>query len=465
MSSRYIPLRQVYHELPRRTCTSDITIRTLAARMAHPCIWARTCHGCGREVDLCHLDRTCAWRTNLRLAEERQRRFWPQERNVRFFVLYLPVNPKAVCQAQDEYVASDPELVALCRGRRFGLQLRACDVAEQYDSRPRMLDCMELEDRVLFSATPLAMAIGPHWGAASGHVHPLGPQAAPAHQHDPLPHVAGQNVLASQAETNVVLIDSQLADSAQLIADVAPGTKIFVYNSQTDSAAEVLQRIVAWADATGCRIEDLAILSHGVGGAFELGNQWITATLLSATAPAWQELSQVLARGRTLKSSAAMSRPQGPTARTCSNALASVTHASVFASTDSTGAGGNWQLEAASAGASPAALGASSVPLNTSLLASYDGTLGTIAVDTVSSAATASGGASSLTFSHTVNSGSDAILIVEVTAVHGGASDPVASVTYGGQSLTVLVRLTCPMPNPPISGTCWPPRSARPTSS
>ena len=38
------------------------------------------------------------------------------------------------------------------------------------------------------------------------------------------------------------------------------------------------------------------------------------------------------------------------------NSLASVTHAAVFASTDSTGAGGNWRLEAASAGTNPAAL-------------------------------------------------------------------------------------------------------------
>src|SRR5271165_6414663 len=45
-------------------------------------------------------------------------------------------------------------------------------------SPPRMLDCVELEDRVLFSAAPLAMVIAPR-GAASGpeQVHPLGPQA------------------------------------------------------------------------------------------------------------------------------------------------------------------------------------------------------------------------------------------------------------------------------------------------
>ena len=76
--------------------------------------------------------------------------------------------------------------------------------------------------------------------------------------------------------------------------------------------------------------------------------------------------------------------------------------------------------------------------MNTALLANYGGVLGTIAVDTTSSAATPSGGASSLTFSHTVNSGSDSILIVEVADRHGGAGDPVASVTYGGQSLTLI---------------------------
>ncbi len=229
-----------------------------------------------------------------------------------------------------------------------------------------------------------------------------------------------------------------------MIADVAPNSKVFVYNSHTDTAAEVLQRVVAWADATGSRIEDLAILSHGVGGAFELGNQWITATSLSATAPAWQNLGSVLAVGANIEIFGCNVAVPGSEGQTLLNALSSVTHAAIFASTDTTGAGGNWILEAASAGANPSSLTASAVPLNTSALAIYSGVLATIAVDTTSSAATASGGASSLTFSHTVNSGSNSILVVEVASSHGGASDPVSSVTYGSQTLTLAGSASLP---------------------
>ena len=200
----------------------------------------------------------------------------------------------------------------------------------------------------------------------------------------------------------------------------------------------MLERVVAWAKATGRQIQDLAIVSHGVGGAFELGNQWITATSLAETAPAWQELSHVLASGANIEIFGCNVAAQGSDGQNLLDSLASVTHAAVFASTDVTGAGGNWQLEAASAGANATALPASAVPLNTALLANYEGVLGTIAVDTTSTAATPSGGATSLTFAQTVNSGSNSILIVEVGIRQGGAGQQVASVTYGGQSLNFV---------------------------
>ena len=87
---------------------------------------------------------------------------------------------------------------------------------------------MELEDRVLFSAAPMAMAIAPH-GAASGpgHVHALGLQAAMTDRHVVTDYVTGQGALPSQPETNVVLIDSQLTDSGQLIARRRAGQQDF----------------------------------------------------------------------------------------------------------------------------------------------------------------------------------------------------------------------------------------------
>ena len=85
------------------------------------------------------------------------------------------------------------------------------------------------------------MAVAPHWQPpAPGHVHPLGPQAATANRHVYRPTRPVRTPCPASRKSNVVLIDSQLTDSSQLIADVAPGSKVFVYNSQSDTAAEVL---------------------------------------------------------------------------------------------------------------------------------------------------------------------------------------------------------------------------------
>ena len=235
-----------------------------------------------------------------------------------------------------------------------------------------------------------------------------------------------------------MLIDSNLANSNQLAQAALPGDKVIFYNGSTESANQVLTEVVNWAKSNGEQIEDLAILSHGVGGAFELGNQWITATSLSQTSTAWQQLSSVLAAGANIEVFGCDVAEPGSTGQALIDQLATLTGAQVYASTDVTGVGGDWTLEAASVGAIPADLVAPDVPLDTAALANYDGTLGTIAVDDTSSASTASGGASSLTFSQTVNSGSDSILIVEVAVKGGSATDPVTSVTYDGQSLTLL---------------------------
>ena len=111
------------------------------------------------------------------------------------------------------------------------------------------------------------------------------------------------------------------------------------------------------------------------------------------------------------------------------------------ASVDPVGApqlGGTWNLQFTTGPMDTAA------PLTAAEQAQWQHLLGTIAVDNTSSAVTAAGGASTLTFSHTVNTGSNSILIVNVTVAHGGAPDPVTSVTYGGQSLTLVGSANVP---------------------
>ena len=275
-----------------------------------------------------------------------------------------------------------------------------------------------------------------------GHAHPLGPHVGTASGQLPSPRALGAQVATGDRqafpvpgspalETKVVLIDSQLADSGQLIADVAPGSKIFVYNSQTDSANQVLQRVVAWADAAGSQIQDLAILSHGVGGAFELGNQWISATTLPQTVADWQRLSSVLSPGAAIEIFGCDVAAPGSHGQSLLNALAAATRAAVFALTDTTGAGGNWQLEAASAGASPAALALSAVPLNTSLLAAYPAVLGGTTITVTTSADTLDGDSSSIaSLLAAVLLGNPVSLRDAITAVDNTASAAPATIDF-----------------------------------
>jgi hypothetical protein len=290
----------------------------------------------------------------------------------------------------------------------------------------RRLDCMELEDRTLFNAAPLAAGLGNPGPSASNVASP-------------------QNVLppADAQVVNVVLIDSTLANSNQLAQAALAGDKVILYDGAHQSASQVLSEVVTWAQSSGERIGELAILSHGVGGTFELGNQWITTTSLSETSAAWQQLGSVLAERADIELFGCGVAVPGSSGQALIDQLSTLTGAQVYASTNVTGQGGDWTLEAASAGANPL-LSASDVPLDSAALLNYDGTLATIAIDTTSSAATASGGSSNLTFAHTVNSVGDPILIVDIAVAHGGGSDPVTSVTYGGQSLTLAASANTP---------------------
>src|ERR1035437_9758176 len=103
--------------------------------------------------------------------------------------------------------------------------------------------------------------------------------------------------VADRMGENVFLIDRHLPDSALLVRAVSPGSRVFVYDSARESAVDVLSRVVTWAEAARVGIASLSILSHGAPGAFELGNQWVTATSAALTPAIWRGLGGVLAPG------------------------------------------------------------------------------------------------------------------------------------------------------------------------
>ena len=174
---------------------------------------------------------------------------------------------------------------------------------------------------------------------------------------------------------DIVLVDAQLADSAALARATLPGTGEFIYDGAVDSANAVLARVIHWAQASDVLIGSLSILSHGHGGAFELGNQWISNTGLGQTAAEWRALGQVLAPDASLNVFGCDVAAAGSDGQQLIENIAGLTGGTVWASTDLTGAGGNWNLEASSAGASGGASQLAAAGLDAQALAGYSGTL------------------------------------------------------------------------------------------
>ena len=147
--------------------------------------------------------------------------------------------------------------------------------------------------------------------------------------------------------TNVVLLDSNLADSLSLAYAAGAGTQVFGYDSRTQSANQVLSTVISWAHETGVQIGSLAVFSHGSAGQFALGRDWISADTLPETSAAWSQLAGVMAQDANIEiySCDVAATPAGDDLL---NQLALLTGAEVYASTDITGAGGDWTLEASS---------------------------------------------------------------------------------------------------------------------
>ena len=133
--------------------------------------------------------------------------------------------------------------------------------------------------------------------------------------------------------------------------------------------------MVDWAHERDTQIQSLSILSHAQPGALSLGNQWITADTLDRTASDWQLLGQVLAPDATINLFGCDLAGPGADHHLLLDGLATLSGADVFASDDVTGAGGDWQLEAASAHATAQWAAGQQVPLDLGLLQSSHITL------------------------------------------------------------------------------------------
>src|SRR5436190_3472693 len=235
------------------------------------------------------------------------------------------------------------------------------------------------------------------------------------------------------SRVELVFIDARVAADESVLADLAAQTargsrlEVIVVHSRLDGLAQI--------DAALAGREDIAalhIVSHGDDGRLLLGNGVLDAAALEARAgelSAWRGAltadADILLYG--------CNTGAGAGGLALVQTLASLTGADVAASDDATGyaaRGGDWQLEVRTG---PIDTG---VVFGTAFQQSWQGTL-PITTGTTTDSGTA--GATSLTWSHTVASGTDRLLVVSGAASSGTG---VTSVTYGCQALTLLDSAT-----------------------
>ena len=251
--------------------------------------------------------------------------------------------------AHDEYVTVEPGVGGACAAAGVRAAIAGC-VSQSPDNtampRPRMLDCMELEDRVLFSATPMAMAVGAALAQplVRHTVHPLGPQAAAASRHVPSPHAGRQNVVAEPAGKQCRSDRFPTCRQRAIDRGRRAGQQDFRLQQPTDTAqrsAPAGRRLGRGHGQSNSRPGDsFARRRRGV-------RAWQSVDYGDFAARKrrrhGRNSASVLAVGANIEIFGCNVAAPGSDGQNLLNSLASVTHAAVFASTDSTGAGGNWQ--------------------------------------------------------------------------------------------------------------------------
>lgn len=165
---------------------------------------------------------------------------------------------------------------------------------------------------------------------------------------------AGHFEAAASGPIDVVLLDRGLEASGSLIRAASDGTAVFAWDGGRESASEVLGRVAAWAEENVAAIRSLSILSHGVAGGFQIGSQWITAASLGETAVEWQRLASWFDDGAGIHVFGCNVAGGDGSGQGLLDQLSLLAGADVYASDDVSGVGGDWDLEAASLGASPA---------------------------------------------------------------------------------------------------------------
>jgi hypothetical protein len=190
----------------------------------------------------------------------------------------------------------------------------------------------------------------------------------------------GLNSGKEPASISIALIDQTLPDQALLSQSMTNATRIY-FNPKTEPAAAVLNAALQATDQLHAKISSLMVFSHGNAGYFSLGDELVSARNIGNTSSQWRDLARHFTDNATIDLFAC-DLAASPMGRQLLDKLHDLTGADVYGSTNLTGRGGDWILEAHSqhAASNP------QLPLNTEMLASYPDDL--LITTTVAAAAT-----------------------------------------------------------------------------
>jgi hypothetical protein len=164
------------------------------------------------------------------------------------------------------------------------------------------------------------------------------------------PSDPGQQVL--NQDLHVVLISNALGQVDAISKAAAADAKVITYDGQNGDIQTIVNELKTLVDSTGHKIEQLELLSYGQHGILQLSeNSLFSADTVSSNPIPWQTLGSLLTANAKIDLFGC-NIGQGADGTSLVNTISSLTHATVWASNNTTGSGPNsdWVLETHSGG-------------------------------------------------------------------------------------------------------------------
>ncbi|MCS6101611.1 Ig-like domain-containing protein [Shewanella baltica] len=166
-------------------------------------------------------------------------------------------------------------------------------------------------------------------------------------------HALGISGIKAEKGTELVVIDSGVADAATFISAISPGTEVIFIDSDSNGVAQLANHLKHRTN-----ISAIHVISHGDEGAVQLGNLWLNSDNVASHSDLLATIGSSLATdGDILLYGCKIGADEE--GQSFVQTLAELTEADIAVSDDATGSavlGGNWLLERTTGGIENASL-------------------------------------------------------------------------------------------------------------